>query len=135
MPSVEFIVDGTPVSAQTKNDKLKADYCQRIARAALRAMADSPPFVEPVRLDVRVFYSGGVRSPDNDNVTKLLQDVLESIVYINDAQIDDTVLMRRDVDEPFRLSGVSTLLACALTKSATFMYVRVTTAIDRTVIE
>ncbi|MER5644740.1 RusA family crossover junction endodeoxyribonuclease [Streptosporangium sp. NPDC002524] len=134
MPSVEFIIDGMPVSAQTKNDALKAAYCKKVARVAQNAMAGSLPYVVPVRLDVKIFYVGGVK-PDNDNVTKLLQDVFEGIIYANDRQIHDTVLMRRDIDEPFRMSGVSPLIAFALTGNTPFMYIRVTTEIDRAVIE
>ncbi|MGW5160215.1 RusA family crossover junction endodeoxyribonuclease [Nonomuraea wenchangensis] len=133
MPSVEFIVDGVPVSAQTKNQALKAAYRKKAAQYAQDAMSGLSPYAVPVRLDVKMFLLRGMQ-PDNDNVTKLLQDILEGIVYENDRQIHDTVLMRRDIDEPFRLIGVSPLLARALTGNHPFMYVRVTTEIDRTVI-
>ena len=133
MPSVEFIVDGVPVSAQTKNEALKAAYCKKVGQSAQNAMSGLPLYAGPVHLDARIFLLRRIR-PDIDNVAKLLQDILEGIVYHNDRQIYDTVLKVRDMDEPFRMMGVSPLLAQALTGNSSFMYVRVTTEIDRTVI-
>jgi crossover junction endodeoxyribonuclease RusA len=133
MPSVEFVVSGMPVSSQAKDLALKAAYRRAVVEAAQVAMGTLEPFATPVLIFLAIFGEGGVR-PDGDNVAKLVQDALQGIVYVNDRQIDDTIIRRRGVEEPIIVAGTPELLACTLARGASFMYVEVTTDVNRAVI-
>jgi hypothetical protein len=63
MPFVEFTVDGVPVSAQAKDQQLKARYRGRVEAAARDAMGEMAAFQEPVDLRLRIFSIGGVQPP------------------------------------------------------------------------
>jgi crossover junction endodeoxyribonuclease RusA len=133
MPSVEFVVRGVPVSAQSKAKELKAAYRRKVIEAARDSMGILEPFDTAVRLMLAIFSEGGIL-PDVDNVLKLVQDALQGVVYVNDRWVDDHSTYRRSLDEPLTVVGTSELLVRTLTQGTSFIYVCVTTDINRAVI-
>ena len=134
MPSVEFTIDGAPLSAQAKDQQLRARYRDRVQDAARAAMGSMTPFQDPVRLTLRVYSEGWVRLPDGDNAVKPVKDALQGIVYPNDSRVHDELVIRRCTDEPFVIVGAPRVLVEKLTDGIPFFYVHVTTEIRREVI-
>jgi crossover junction endodeoxyribonuclease RusA len=134
VPTVEFHVDGIAVSHQSRNRARKIRYIQDVRAAAEKAMAGVVPWPDKLRLTLWILTIGSVAPVDNDNVLKLVRDALEGIVYVNDGQVRQDNVWCHDLHEPVRLHGIPGGLAALATRGAPFIYVRLTTNVDWTVI-
>jgi len=137
--SVEFTVDGVPVSAQgASNPRTKqrlTTWRRDVSASARIAVASALPVTVDVAVTLIQFGRGPRRSlPDADNMSKPILDALQGIIFVNDHQIDDLHVLRRSLDEPFIVAGVSPVLAAAFTANRPFVYVRITDDVDRTVL-
>lgn len=98
MLPLEFVVFGTPVSAQGSSES-KRLWKQRVQAAAYAAVVNLPaPTFDPVVLRLAYFY---VYAPaaDLDNIVKPIQDSLKGITYMDDVQVIDLVASMRRKDE------------------------------------
>jgi crossover junction endodeoxyribonuclease RusA len=127
----EFIVDGPPVSHQTRNPA-RLRVWQRTVRnaAAQRWPADTPPTIARLRFTVTYYHDGVAVRIDNDNLVKPIQDALNGLVYVDDRQITDTLVRKTDLNGSFRVRGMSPVLAEGFCRGNEFLYVRVEFAPD-----
>lgn len=118
MTALSFTVPGTPVPfARTGGGATTARFTPRKQRDAMgviklfasRAMEGRPPIEGAIWLSVEAFYvvpqswpkkrqAGAVwktSKPDLDNITKLIKDACNKVVWIDDAQIAAMSLLKK----------------------------------------
>src|SRR5689334_15459077 len=122
----EFIVEGPPVSHQTRNaERLRAWRSTVRAAAAQRWPAGMSPVTVRLRFTVTYYHDGVSVRIDNDNLVKPIQDALNGLVYEDDRQITDTYVRKTDLNGSFRVRGMSPVLAEGFCRDNEFLYVRV----------
>lgn len=125
----EFIVDGPPVSHQTRRPTRLEAWKQTVRAAAAQRW---PIGTVPARIQLKIlviYYHDGVTvRMDNDNMIKPIQDALNGLIYEDDRQITDTQVRKTDINGSFRVRGMSPVLAEGFIKGAEFLYIRVEVA-------
>lgn len=125
----EFIVDGPPVSQQTRN-RARLQEWKTIVKSAAQlywSRAESPSD-QRLKLSITYFYDS--TSPDVDNIIKPIQDSLIGLVYIDDEQIVDTACSKRDINGSFKVRGLSPVLAKGFSQENEFLFIKVEEAIN-----
>ncbi|MFY9621864.1 MAG: RusA family crossover junction endodeoxyribonuclease [Pyrinomonadaceae bacterium] len=105
MAIAEFIVSGTPISAQASS-RSKACWKADVSNAAFGAVADEHALVaDSVRVTIVYFYVS--TDLDLDNIIKPILDALIDVIYINDFQVANIAAAKRDLSGRLFLEGVS----------------------------
>jgi len=120
----DFIVEGPPVSQQTRN-RARLQAWKQIVRqaAALYWNAVDLPSADQLSIVVTNFYE--TAAPDVDNIVKPIQDALIGLVYIDDNQITDCNTRKRKIDGAFKVKGLSRALADGFVNYKDFIHVKV----------
>jgi crossover junction endodeoxyribonuclease RusA len=122
----EFIVDGPPISHQTRNvGRLRAWQLTVRTAAVQRWPAKTPPVTARLRFTVTYYHDGVSVRIDNDNLVKPIQDALNGRVYEDDRQITDTYVRKTDLNGSFRVRGMSSVLAEGFCRGNEFLYMRI----------
>jgi crossover junction endodeoxyribonuclease RusA len=125
---IEFLVFGTPVSAQSQNPTSRAAWKDRVLTAA-QQVVPQPHFASQSRLAATLYYfPNGPRPGDVDNMVKLVLDALCHHVYVDDAQIERVVVQKFEPGNIFPFSGPSARLLGAITGAKPVLYVRLSDA-------
>lgn len=126
MVLLAFVVDGPPVSHQTRNTARLRSWQQLVrAAAATRWPAGTPAVLDRLRFSVTYYHDGVAVRIDTDNLVKPMQDALNGMVYVDDRQITDTVVRKTDLNGSFRVRGMSPVLAEGFCRGTEFLYVRI----------
>ena len=72
---------------------------------------------------------------DIDNIPKPISDALNGLVYVDDEQVTDSIIRKRNLNDDLRVDHRSSLLAEALSRLNEFLFIVVEEAPDQTVIE
>ena len=127
----EFVIDGPPVSHQTRNAQRLRAWQQAVRTAAQRRWpATTAPIVVRLSIAVTYYHDGVAVRIDNDNLVKPIQDALNGLIYEDDRQITDTRIRKTSLDGSFRVRGMSPVLAEGFCRGNEFVYVRVELAPD-----
>jgi crossover junction endodeoxyribonuclease RusA len=122
---IEFLVFGTPVSAQSKSPVARTDWKARVLTAA-RQVVFQPRLPSQSRLAAILYYfpdePGGV---DVDNIVKLTLDALSPDIYLDDRQIERIVVQRFEPGNVFPFSDPTATLLNAMTGPKPVLYVRI----------
>jgi crossover junction endodeoxyribonuclease RusA len=120
----EFTVLGPPVSGQAQ-DRGRVVAWQEIVRtaAASRWPDGVPPLDGNLRIAVCYYHDRITVRLDNDNIIKPIQDALAGLVYDNDHRITDTAIRKTCLDGPFRVRGLSSVLAAAFVDGREFLHI------------
>lgn len=95
----EFIVEGPPLSHQTKNRARLQEWRDKVRAAALaRWPIGTPPINIPIKIIVVYYHNGESIRLDNDNMVKPLQDALNQVIYSDDRLITDTIARKTSID-------------------------------------
>jgi crossover junction endodeoxyribonuclease RusA len=120
----EFTIQGPPVSHQTKNRARLQQWKQDVAAAATaRVVAGAVPVADAVQIAITYYYEGD--SPDVDNIIKPIQDALNGVVFIDDAQVNETMSRKRQLNGSYQIKGASGVLLQGFAAGADFLHVRV----------
>jgi len=120
----EFTIEGPPVSAQTKNKQRLQQWKQDVRAAAqMRVPQGSTPIADPCEITITYYYEGD--SPDVDNIIKPIQDALNGVVFVVDAQVQQTQSRRRSLNGSYQIKGASAVLLQAFSAGRGFLHVRV----------
>ena len=129
----EFIIDGPPVSQQARRQqKLKA------WKATVKQEADKywTPQQQTrsgfVMLKVTYFYDSV--DMDVDNIVKPIQDAIKGLAYIDDNQITDLLVRKRNLSGNFRVENITPTLAEGFARGNEFLHIVITDAPDQEVI-
>jgi crossover junction endodeoxyribonuclease RusA len=124
MASIEFIVDGPPVSHQTKNKKALPAWKATI-RAAAASLWAGMPSKGLLQCTIMNFYAGPAPSLDDDNMVKPIRDAMIGIVYDNDSQIRVSHHAQWSNQDYFQVQGASKIIVDALQQGKEFVYVKI----------
>jgi Holliday junction resolvase RusA-like endonuclease len=124
----KFIVEGAPLSVQTKS-KSKQKRRQRFRHKARTAWGNNSPVNQPVRVVLTFIYM--YDNIDIDNIIKPILDDLEDIVYTNDKLIRDIYARKRDL-RLIKLQGLSSIMLERIVLDETFVHILVENAPDQT---
>lgn len=129
----EFVVDGPPVSQQTRRRE-RLHLWKGIVRQEAERYWSSRDLPVPgyIMLKVTYFYDG--IGMDVDNIVKPIQDALKGLVYFDDSQVTDMLSRKRDLSGSFVLNDVSRTLAEGLTRGSEFLHIMVERAPDQEVL-
>ena len=93
----EFIVEGPPVSLQTKKRRRLQAWKSKVSDVATNALANGAlPVNDQIIFKVTYYYEGD--SPDADNIIKPMQDALVGVVYVDDNQVIETSARKRNIN-------------------------------------
>lgn len=76
-----------------------------------------------MQLDLLYLFIGA--AVDLDNLTKPFLDALKGLVYVDDNQVTDLIVRKRDLGHDLRLVDPSPVLAQGLEQGSEFLYVMV----------
>jgi len=120
----DFVVQGPPVSHQTKNKQRLQAWKQTVRQAAQTYWnAGDIPSTEELTVVVTNFYENA--APDVDNIVKPIQDALIGLVYVDDAQVTDCHTKKRNIAGAFKVKGLSRAMADGFVMNSDFIHVKV----------
>lgn len=120
----DFVIEGPPVSQQTRNRARLQAWKQLVRQAAQNYWnAADPPSPDELTIVVTNFYE--TAAPDVDNIVKPIQDALIGLVYGDDNQITDCYTRKRKIDGAFKVKGLSRALADGFVNYKDFIHVKV----------
>jgi crossover junction endodeoxyribonuclease RusA len=122
---VEFLVEGTPVSAQSPNSDAKNEWKARVKEASYTALPESH-WATDGSVAVTLFYFPAAQmSADLDNASKLVLDALSKHVYMDDRQVERLVVQKFEPGNVFPFKNPTTKLQEALSHPKPVLYVRI----------
>jgi crossover junction endodeoxyribonuclease RusA len=124
MPVIEFIVEGTPVSHQTKNKPALTAWKAQVTAQAQAAYAGSP-VKGSLQITIMNFYDGTQPPCDDDNMVKPIRDAMNKVLYDDDKQITHAHQTQTSNAAPFVIRGASKLVVDALQASKEFVYIKI----------
>jgi hypothetical protein len=119
----EFVVTGSPISLQTNNRALLQSWKTKVRQAAVSRLPVGIPTIQSVQLIVIHYYTAS--PPDIDNIAKPILDALNLLVYIDDKQITDLTLRKRNLRNLSKAQNLPEVIAEALAKGEPFVYVKI----------
>ncbi len=96
----EFFVEGPPVSQQARRRERVREWQNIVKQAAKQYWPENQEIVtEAVLLQITYFYE--INTIDTDNIVKPIQDAIIGLVYVDDAQVTDVIVRKRDLSANF----------------------------------
>jgi crossover junction endodeoxyribonuclease RusA len=129
----EFVIEGPPVSQQTRRRARRRAWIEEIRQAVIdRWPRDEPPALGSIRVSVTYVFAGA--AVDLDNLAKPVLDALKGLVYQDDGQVTDIAMRKRDGAANLRISIPSSVLLGAFSRGQEFLHVVVDEAPDQELI-
>ena len=133
MTRLEFIVDGPPVSQQTRRrERLRA------WKTTVRQEAEKywPPgqkaAIGLIMLQITYFYDSVAMGVDN--IVKPIQDAIIGLAYIDDDQVTDVLVRKRNLSGNFKIENMTSTLAEGFLRGNEFLHIVVIDAPDQEVL-
>jgi crossover junction endodeoxyribonuclease RusA len=129
---VEFVVQGTPLSLQSRNAATRDEWKLRITTAG-DLVLPAPHFASQKRVAVTIYYLPAEEiQADLDNILKPILDALQGSVLVNDRQVDRIVVQRFELESTPDLgaSGSETLHR-AWSEDRPLLYIRITDVVEQ----
>ena len=130
---LEFIVEGIPVSQQTRNRRRRLEkWRQDVGSAASRVWNEEASTAGALMVTITYVYD---EVPlDVDNIPKPILDALKGLVFSDDDQLTDMLCRKRDLNADLQVQRFSPVLNEALARSTPFVHIIVDYAPDQGVI-
>ena len=122
----EFVIDGPPVSHQTRRRSRVREWTRKVQNVAESRWDTEPPVVGEVMVIITYLYNG--TSMDVDNLPKPILDALKGLVYSDDGQVSDLLCRKRDLNGDLRIQNPSSVLLETLRYSEQFLHIAVNDA-------
>jgi crossover junction endodeoxyribonuclease RusA len=119
---VEFIIEGTPVSQQTKSSGSLRIW-KDVVRLEAKVNQIKSASLKSVKLTIIYFYDGV--NIDVDNIIKPIQDALIGVAYLDDKQVIDVLSRKRNLNNALRITTVTPVLESGLSLGEEFLYITV----------
>ncbi len=133
MTRFEFIVDGPPVSQQTRRRKRLKAWKENVRREAEKYWTSKQKTATGlVMLQITYFYDS--IAIDVDNIIKPIQDAIIGLAYVDDNQISDVFVRKRNLSGNFRIENMTSILAEGFARGNEFLHIVVTDAPDQEVL-
>lgn len=125
----EFIVIGKPISHQTKQKKTLQTWKEKVRNSAESCWDLEEPLGVQLKVTITHYYDAPIGDessvPDSDNIVKPIRDALNSLIYVDDYQITDFVSRRRNINNSFRIKGISYILAEGFSSGQEFLHIKI----------
>lgn len=121
---LEFLVMGTPVSAQSASARSKQEWIERV-RSSSAHLRPEGGWVSQDRISAILYYfPASTMRGDLDNIVKLVLDALKAHIYLDDRQVERLVVQKFEPGNVFAFSSPSGILAAAMAEEDSVLYVR-----------
>ena len=118
----EFTVFGRPISHQSDNRVLLAEW-RKLVTTAAAADWTAMPLTCDLRIAVTYYHEEPAVRLDGDNMLKPIQDALIGLLFADDGQITDAQVRKSPIDEPIRARRASRTLLEAFAVGRPFVHV------------
>ncbi|MEH2154409.1 RusA family crossover junction endodeoxyribonuclease [Nostoc sp.] len=136
MTRFEFIVNGRPVSLQArkrgKGNRLQ-DWKKTVRQEAEKYWSSEQKTATGlVMLQITYFYDSV--QLDIDNIVKPIQDAIKGLAYVDDDQVSDLLVRKRNLSGNFRIENMTSTLAEGFASGNEFLHIVVIDAPNQEVI-
>ncbi|AVH69799.1 RusA family crossover junction endodeoxyribonuclease [Nostoc sp. 'Lobaria pulmonaria (5183) cyanobiont'] len=136
MTRFEFIVDGPPVSQQArkrgKGNRLQ-DWKKTVRQEAEKYWSSEQKTASGlVMLQITYFYDSV--QIDIDNIVKPIQDAIKGLAYVDDNQVSDLLVRKRNLSGNFRIENMTSTLAEGFARGNEFLHIVVINASNQEVL-
>ena len=121
---LEFVVSGTPVSAQAARAESRNSWKRRVREASRDALPNDHWATEGRIAATLFFFADQPMQGDVDNIVKLVLDALVGHIYRDDRQIERVVVQKFEPENVFPFASPSAQLAEAINGDKPILYVR-----------
>jgi len=122
---IEFVVKGTPVSAQSDRADSREQWKTRVREASKSALPEYH-FATERRVSVTLYYfPADEMEGDVDNIIKLVLDACSKHIYLDDHQVERVVVQKFEPGRIFSFSSPSPVLEHALSEEKPLLFVRI----------
>ncbi|MBE9045677.1 RusA family crossover junction endodeoxyribonuclease [Pleurocapsales cyanobacterium LEGE 10410] len=126
MEKFEFIIDGPPVFQQARRRERVRQWKTYVREEAEKYWSTEDRIFRGFVM-VRVIYFYDEVAVDIDNIVKPILDAIIGLVYIDDNQVTDIIVRKRNLFGNFKVKSL-TLLEKGLKRRNEFLYISVTAA-------
>lgn len=136
MTRFEFIVNGRPVSQQARNrgkgNRLQ-DWKKTVRQEAEKYWSSEQKTATGlVMLQITYFYDSV--QIDIDNIVKPIQDAIKGLAYVDDNQVSDLVVRKRNLSAKLRIENMTPTLVEGLARGNEFLHIVVIDAPNQEVV-
>ncbi|WP_222597840.1 RusA family crossover junction endodeoxyribonuclease [Euhalothece natronophila] len=133
MIQLEFIVDGPPVSQQTRRKERLKEWKEIVRQEAEQYwFPGQKTAIGLVMLQITYFYD--IVGMDVDNIVKPIQDALIGLAYVDDEQVTDVLVRKRNLSGNFKIEDMTPTLADGFARGNEFLHILVADAPDQEVL-
>lgn len=120
----EFVVEGTPVSAQRGRRRSVRQWRERIVEAARQILPEGH-FASEAPISVILYYFPSVPMPgDIDNIVKPILDAMCRHIYLDDHQVERLVVQKFEPGRGFSFTSPTATLLEALNRPRPALYIK-----------
>ncbi|MEH2083567.1 MAG: RusA family crossover junction endodeoxyribonuclease [Nostoc sp.] len=136
MTRFEFIVDGPPVSQQARN-RGKGNRLEKWKKTVREEAekywtSEQKTATGLVMLQITYFYDSV--QIDVDNIVKPIQDAIIGLAYVDDEQVSDLLVRKRNLSGNFKVEDMTSTLAQGFDRRKEFLYIVVIDAPNQEVL-
>lgn len=122
---IEFLVDGTPVSANSGNGVRRAEWKDHVQESCRKVLPDQHVCAEG-RFSVTILhFPDAPMEGDVDNIVKLILDAMRKFVFFDDNQVEQVFVRKIEPGRDVEFRNPSDLLIGALEMDKPITFVRV----------
>ncbi|CAD5943060.1 hypothetical protein PCC9214_02053 [Planktothrix tepida] len=133
MSKFEFIVDGPPVSQQARRRERLREWKATVRQEAEKYWSsDQQTATGFVMLQITYFYDSV--AIDVDNIVKPIQDSIIGLAYVDDGQVTDIIVRKRNLSGNFKIENMTSILAEGFARGNQFLHIVVLDAPDQEVL-
>ncbi|MBD2484424.1 RusA family crossover junction endodeoxyribonuclease [Planktothrix sp. FACHB-1365] len=133
MSKFEFIVDGPPVSQQARRRERLREWKVTVRQEAEKYWSsDQQTATGFVMLQITYFYDSVAM--DVDNIVKPIQDSIIGLAYVDDGQVTDIIVRKRNLSGNFKIENMTSILAEGFARGNQFLHIIVLDAPDQEVL-
>jgi crossover junction endodeoxyribonuclease RusA len=126
-------VNGPPISQQTRRrERLRAWKTVVRQEAEKYWLPGQKPATGLIMLRITYFYDSV--AIDVDNIVKPIQDAIIGLAYIDDDQVTDILVRKRNLSGNFRVENMTSTLAEGFSRGNEFLHIVVIEASDSEVL-
>ncbi|WP_193919803.1 RusA family crossover junction endodeoxyribonuclease [Desmonostoc muscorum] len=136
MTRFEFIVDGPPISQQSRRrgkGKGLENWKKTVREEAEKYWSSEQKKASGwVMLQITYFYDSV--EMDVDNIPKPIQDAINGLAYNDDSQVSDLLVRKRNLSGNFRIENMTPTLAEGFARGNEFLHIVVIDAPNQEVV-
>lgn len=133
MTRFEFIVDGPPVSQQTRRRERLREWKTVVRQEAEKYWTPGQKASTGLTM-LQITYFYDAVAIDVDNIVKPIQDAIIRLAYIDDNQVTDVLIRKRNLSGSFKVENMTSTLAEGFSRGNEFLYILVIDAPDQEVL-